>query len=256
MKNLFAIISISILPLMAIAQKPSFQYFTSDGKAFYSIQSELPFKDVKIFSKADGGEIIRQFSNNLSTNIKFDLPISYPLHFALTNFSNTIAVEPLLFSIDKFDINEQGNSLTWHANTEFINRFSILIAAGNELNKLTILQEIPLQNSNQINIRNDQFAYYQLSIIEHSNQKIWYQSSIVSNPNLGLVFPTKINNNLNIIAFKNNNKYVLQNIQGSIIKKGVCGIENQSINVSDLQSGIYIVQIIDNAKSQSFKIVK
>jgi hypothetical protein len=48
--------------------------------------------------------------------------------------------------------------------------------------------------------------------------------------------------------------YQLITIDGKVIKSG--SIENQQINISDLQSGIYLLQLNSEGKSETKKIVK
>lgn len=69
-----------------------------------------------------------------------------------------------------------------------------------------------------------------------------------------IVYPNPANEVLNVMHQQGEMFYQLITIDGKVIKSG--SIENQQINISDLQSGIYLLQLNSDGKSETKKIVK
>jgi hypothetical protein len=69
-----------------------------------------------------------------------------------------------------------------------------------------------------------------------------------------IVYPNPANEVLNVMHQQGEMVYQLITIDGKVIKSG--SIENQQINISDLQSGIYLLQLNSEGKSETKKIVK
>ena len=69
-----------------------------------------------------------------------------------------------------------------------------------------------------------------------------------------IVYPNPANEVLNVMHQQGEMVYQLITIDGKVIKSG--SIENQQINISDLQSGIYLLQLNSEVKSETKKIVK
>jgi hypothetical protein len=69
-----------------------------------------------------------------------------------------------------------------------------------------------------------------------------------------IVYPNPANEVLNVMHQQCEMVYQLITIDGKVIKSG--SIENQQINISDLQSGIYLLQLNADGKSETKKIVK
>ncbi|MBN8565932.1 MAG: CotH kinase family protein [Flavobacteriales bacterium] len=80
-----------------------------------------------------------------------------------------------------------------------------------------------------------------LGIVEQNNSRF-------------IVYPNPANEVLNIMHQQGEMVYQLITIDGKVIKSG--RIENQQINISDLQSGIYLLQLNSDGKSETKKIVK
>jgi hypothetical protein len=68
------------------------------------------------------------------------------------------------------------------------------------------------------------------------------------------IYPNPASNVLNINHSYNEVTYTLFTIDGKIIKSG--SLDNKQINISDLQSGIYLLQLTSEGKSETKKIVK
>jgi hypothetical protein len=80
-----------------------------------------------------------------------------------------------------------------------------------------------------------------LGIVEQNNSRF-------------IVYPNPANEVLNVMHQQGEMVYQLITIDGKVIKSG--SIENQQINISDLQSGIYLLQLNSDGKSETKKIVK
>lgn len=79
--------------------------------------------------------------------------------------------------------------------------------------------------------------------------------SIPENTSLNFkVYPNPVSEVLNINHSYNDVTFNLFTIDGKIIKSG--NLENQQINISNLQSGIYLLQLSSDGKSETKKIIK
>ncbi|HOK99231.1 MAG TPA: T9SS type A sorting domain-containing protein [Bacteroidales bacterium] len=68
-----------------------------------------------------------------------------------------------------------------------------------------------------------------------------------------LIYPNPVENTLYFKNSKALNEFQIYTIQGTIIKQGVL---NTSIDVSDIQSGIYLIRVKNDEKWESFRFIK
>lgn len=77
------------------------------------------------------------------------------------------------------------------------------------------------------------------------------------NSTKAIVFPNPIVNELNIVTNSNDKSDIsIYSLNGNLVKQFVSNNVKNSFNVSDLNSGVYILNITSNGKSSSLKIVK
>ncbi len=128
----------------------------------------------------------------------------------------------------------------------------------------TLIQDFELVGSNQViipstNLSGNMYIQPSSFCVNASGNRVssnTIKSTISNTKRSGIIYPNPVLDRLNYKNLNNENKaFLIVDVTGKIFMKGTLVSEN-SIDVSQLKSGLYILRVIDDEETEHHKFIK
>lgn len=177
--------------------------------------------------------------------IEFEAP-TVPLNLVASNTTASTTELSWAASTDNIAVTEyeiyEGITLI---GTTTLTNFSVTSLSAKTAYSFSVKAKDYAQNISELSIPISVMTSGNLSVDDHG----------VSGKNIFILYPNPTNHSLSIKRLNNNPLYFkISNLQGQSLMKGI--VEDSNIDVSNLSSGVYFIELNDSGKSVSKKFIK
>jgi hypothetical protein len=185
-------------------------------------------------------------------------------------YKSGAVVLPIELSAFNAECQKGKTVLTWTTSTELNNDHFIVERSGNavDFSSLATIKGAGTSNENKFYIYTDpnpitDVTYYRLSQVNKDGTSS-FSNMLIAAPCLSSitiapeVFPNPVTANLNVNfrSLPAGTNFVIRDSFGEVVNNGILENLNNSINVSEMKSGIYLIQIKDNENIFTYRFVK
>lgn len=258
------------------AQDFSALVYSAEGSDYYQISGALPQSAVAFYSEHGGGKLLYQQAVNESGILKYSTGKKFSPAFILntTNTSTGKKGSNMVFhftgqnefTIENIKAKQQDDNavITWDAAVTDVAAYEFIIMKsmdGAHFNTVATVQPhstqvVPYQYTDK---NAEAGAYYQVQVHgKKKNLDYYSRKSLLNNDNAIRVYPTVFTDNITVEL--NNTEqpqpYLIKNMQGQTVQKGVLKEANNKIEVKALASGVYFIKVESGPMQTTKKIIK
>ena len=262
MKNILLIVLIVSCPGKAQSQNASM--FDAEGATYYEITNCKPHTTLLFHDEEGGGQLIRTVNLGLDGHcIAQGTKEFRPAMVFNKGNGKTYFFDKKEFVLDNLSVYTTGNFTTfqWEANITSGNEIDFEVPAGKDGTHFMAVETIKGSNFEGSHLYrfDGTFNYYRLKVI-NKQTGVRYLSKVktLKSTNIVSVYPTNVKDRLTIeipSEFIGSN-YKILNGQGQAISEGVLNDVVNSIMVTDLAAGLYIVEMGNENSKVTKRFIK
>jgi hypothetical protein len=250
--------------------------YSAEGSDYYQISGALPQSAVAFYSESGGGKLLYQQAVNESGILKYSTGKKISPAFILNTANASTGKKgsnmvfhftgQKEFTIENIKAKQQEDNavILWDAAVTDVNAYEFIMMKstdGVNFNNVATIEphSTSITSYQYIDKNAEAGAYYQVQVHgKKKNLDYYSRKALLNNDNAIRVYPTAFTD---IITVELNNMeqpqpYLIENMQGQTVQKGVLKDISNKIEVKDVASGVYFIKVASGAMQTTKKIIK